>query len=99
LANLVTVLVVSGSALFIVLWVAHAFVNRRKGVKTSLRGLLIPLILIALVFGGGYLVTRIAPATIGESFRDSPDKLPIFKGLSRWSLALATLVMLLARRQ
>jgi hypothetical protein len=62
MADLPTILLVSAIPLFLVFGLAQALDNRRNGVKTSLRHLLMPPILIAIVFGVGYLLTQIVLA-------------------------------------
>lgn len=59
MADLPTILLVSAIPLFLVFGLAQALDNRRKGVKTSLRHVLVPPLLIAIVFGVGFLLTQI----------------------------------------
>lgn len=67
MADLPTILLVSAIPLFLVFGLAQALDNRRNGVRTSLRHLLRPPLLIAVVFGVGYLLTQIVLA-IGIDF-------------------------------
>ena len=73
MADLPTILVVSAIPLFLVFGLAQALDNRRNGVKTSLRHLLMPPLLIAIVFGVGYLLTQIVLAIGIDAVRENRE--------------------------
>lgn len=99
MADLPTILLVSAIPLFIVFWVALALDNRRKGIKTSLRHLLIPLILIGVVFGAGYVVTQIGLQIGAENLLTLQDDLLVFQGiLSTLFLGAGIFAMLRRKR-
>jgi heme/copper-type cytochrome/quinol oxidase subunit 2 len=100
LASFVTTIVVSAVSLFVLFWVAQTLVHRRRGIKASVRHLLIPLILVGLVFGIGYVVTRLAPTKGTEDFPNLQDEFLVLQGIiALVFLMLGTLVLLLRGRR